>query len=191
MDAEPTISEALVDVENQLRQLERTKAGIDAKIESLRKERDGLRLTQARISGRPLGPTFVAEAKMGGTGTVVPSVSLGGGPQGPTGPRLAATTTATSSAGSTDWSGLDRTSAVHLALKELQKPLDRNDLAKVLAQHGRRDELNDISAALSYLRRKQYAQRQADGRWVLVGAGIAAAVGVGLVAMAAMEAASG
>ena len=126
---------------------------------------------------------------MGGTGTVVPSVSLGGGPQG-AGPRLAATTTATSSAGSTDWSGLDRTSAVHLALKELQKPLDRNDLAKVLAQHGRRDELNDISAAV-LLAAEAVCRRQADGRWVLVGAGIAAAVGVGLVAMAAMEAASG
>ena len=45
--------------------------------------------------------------------------------------------------------------------------------------HGRNDQLDDISAALSYLRRKEYAQRQDDGRWILIGAGLA--IGVGLL----------
>jgi hypothetical protein len=170
---EPTISEALSDVEALLLQLERTRLGIVARMDSLRKEREGLRLAQARVAGRPV--QAAEEATVSTTTRVVPSVSL---------PTATTTSAAPAMTGSTaspslDWTGLDRTSAVQLAMRQLAKPLDRNDIAHVLAMHGRNDQLDDISAALSYLRRKEYAQRQDDGRWILIGAGLA--IGVGLL----------
>jgi hypothetical protein len=181
----PTVEEALSEVDGLIAQRRRDKAEsnarFDAEIEQLMIERDGLARNQARREGKPLPATL--------------TVTTNPGPTGPTGTGSFIVTTGGTGGPPPDysWIGLDRTAAVKRAMEELKQPLDRNDIARVLRSHGRDDELNDISAALSYLRRSQRAKRLETGKWILQAAtavALAAAGGqAGVAAGAALAAA--
>ncbi|MBU6430506.1 MAG: hypothetical protein KGR26_15925, partial [Cyanobacteria bacterium REEB65] len=68
----------------------------------------------------------------------------------------------------TEWRALSRTMAVHRGLAEIGEPATRAEIGRLLIEHGRDDDLDDVSAALSYLRRHGHADRKSGGRWVLL-----------------------
>jgi hypothetical protein len=78
------------------------------------------------------------------------------------------------------WIPMNRAGAVEAALKEIGQPADRNEIAAVLKLHGRNDNLDDISAALSYLKRTEAAERQRDGKWLLLT--LVGAIAAGVIA---------
>lgn len=64
------------------------------------------------------------------------------------------------------WRELGRSDAVERVLREAGKPLHRKEVAEILAQYGRRDALDHISAALAYLQRNHRARGKGSGMWV-------------------------
>jgi hypothetical protein len=73
--------------------------------------------------------------------------------------------TPTSSNGGTSWLGLSRTAAVQRALDEADGFLTREEVQRVLWDHGRIDELASVSAALSHLKSKGKASSPSWGYW--------------------------
>jgi hypothetical protein len=65
----------------------------------------------------------------------------------------------------TSWLGLSRTAAVQRALDEADGFLTREDVQRVLWDHGRIDELASVSAALSHLKSKGKASSPSWGFW--------------------------
>lgn len=155
----------LAEVDALLAQADKEKAELDARKKALDQEKTGLLLAINRLEPR----SGVAVVKIAGFGKVTDRWVIPN-PQ----------TTTIGAPDTESWLHLDRTAAVERAMKELGRPADRNEVGKVLWRHGRTDHVDDISAALSYLRRKNMAERQKDGKWIL----IALALGVGAAALA-------
>jgi hypothetical protein len=63
------------------------------------------------------------------------------------------------------WLGLTRTAAVQRALDEGESFMTREDVQRVLWDHGRVDELASVSAALSHLKTKGRASSPSWGFW--------------------------
>lgn len=63
------------------------------------------------------------------------------------------------------WPTLSRISAVEMALGEMGEALSREEIQRVLWEHGRDDELASISAALSHLKRKGRVVSPSWGLW--------------------------
>jgi hypothetical protein len=63
------------------------------------------------------------------------------------------------------WLGLSRTAAVQRALDEADGFLTREEVQRVLWNHGRIDELASVSAALSHLKSKGRASSPSWGYW--------------------------
>jgi isopentenyl phosphate kinase len=59
-----------------------------------------------------------------------------------------------------------RTSAVESVLREARQPLDRNDVAELLRRGGRVVSPDDVSASLTYLRRRNRV-KNAGGLWMI------------------------
>lgn len=68
------------------------------------------------------------------------------------------------------WQQLARSDAILEVLREVRRPIDRNELCRELEVRGRKDHLEAVSAALAYLKRSRRAVNP-EGKWRLIESG--------------------
>ncbi len=155
-----TVQTLLTEVRSLIRQNQRAVEELQAEQADLQREYEGLELTLRRLGGTVHDPTEEGQEEQ----TIVqPGTELTISELRPV---------------PNPWLRMNRAQAVTVALREIGRPADRNEIGRVLWQHGRDDDLNDISAALSYLKRQKDAERGADGKWALLALGAAAVAAV-------------
>lgn len=66
------------------------------------------------------------------------------------------------------WRALPRIDAVESVLADASAPLHRHEVTELLHSHGRTDDVEDVSAALSFLSRNGRAGRTDGNRWVAI-----------------------
>lgn len=74
------------------------------------------------------------------------------------------------------WRTLPRIEAVEAVLAEATAPLHRHEVTELLHGHARTDEVDDVSAALSFLSRNGRAERLEGNRWAATAAIVDSAV---------------
>ncbi len=67
--------------------------------------------------------------------------------------------------GPENWRPLSRTEAVRQAIRQSDAALSPSEIAAVLRDHGRSDSADEVSGALSYLRRTHWAETVSYGKW--------------------------
>jgi hypothetical protein len=68
-----------------------------------------------------------------------------------------------------DWVQMSRVDAISHLIQAATEPISRTDLAAQLGEVGRKDEVGDISATLSYLARTERIKNVSYGKWTWIG----------------------
>ena len=143
MSAAPVLRQVLAETEALLARAELELRRLEDRVRALQVERQGLQLALVRHGtgvGEPATPT-----PAGGTG---PGGTEGGG-----------------GAGSVAWRELSRAEAVLQVLLAEGRPVSRREIVGALADAGRGDDADAVSAALAYLRRTGKARRVGPAQW--------------------------
>jgi hypothetical protein len=179
-----TVQALLAEVDALIRQNRKAQIELQEQYTKLSHERAGLQLTVERLGGAEVGNDKSApetpKAPPNADSRQTRHVELQ--PQQPLTPILTPMPTPVADS----WVQMNRTEAVEAAMREIRHPTDRKEIGRVLWSHGRDDDVNDISAALSYLQRKTAAKKRSDdGRWALLAGAAVGALAVGTALLAA------
>ncbi len=177
-----TVQALLAEVDALIRQNRKAQIDLQEQYGKLSHERVGLMLTLERLGGAPAtdeapseGPDIQSDDDPPQDAESEPQ------PQQLLTPILTPMPTPVADS----WVRLNRVQAVEKAMKEIGRPTDRNEIGRVLWSHGRDDNVNDVSAALSYLQRKAAAKKRSDdGRWALLAGAAVGALALGTVVLA-------
>jgi hypothetical protein len=146
----PLSSEQIEVLELLVAEIDASMAKLDEKLATFQAERKGLELALTRLRGemapRPESATPTASTP---TQHVYPQVFR-------------------------PWESLKRTDAILRVLAESKQPMGRQEVTRALAEQGRKDKVDDVSAALAYLLRQQKVVKVFGG-WALVDDGEAVA----------------
>lgn len=177
-----TIQALLAEVDALLRQSRKTQTDLRDQQDKLLRERVGLQLTLERLGGTENGSVQEEVHEDGEPQTSEPSADTDFAHPVESDSQQVLTPMPTPIADS--WVHMNRIQAVEAALREIGHPTDRKEIGRVLWRHGRDDKVGDVSAALSYLRRKATANRRDDGRWALLAGVAAGALALGTFVLA-------